>query len=401
MKERVLKFVRSHKKVLLVSLASFLILGTSGAGYYLNIRKNPLGADTNKKAEENYLPQVNDAAKEQAESKSGAAKKAVKQNPPKVGGGGLSSSTRTNSDGSTTTGVSIGGTGDTSPSPQCGLGAGSPSGICYVDEVGSYGSLGDVLKDYLATLRWSNEIGSLYEISVVDAGASGWGGMYSAYYNMSGGDITSAYGWITLNVYYYKDSPYFVDYMKLVLSHEYGHHYTLWHKWVDMNLPIGVRLPDEYYNIRPLSKANTATDYSLGWSNCELEIIAEDYSYFYSGYGLHAMKDTRGYPSGATRTWLNNMASFVDNAPTVSITTPTNGATISATITFSATANDDLSVSKVSFYINDALLADDTSSPYETSLNTASYPNGSYILKAIAYDAIHNTPATITVNISN
>jgi len=113
------------------------------------------------------------------------------------------------------------------------------------------------------------------------------------------------------------------------------------------------------------------------------------------------MAGSRGYPSGATLTWINNMASFSDNPPIVSITAPVNGATIAGIVTFSASAGDDLGVTKVSFYINDVLLFEDVGAPYETSLNTSDYVNGSYTLKAVAYDMSHNTPATISVNISN
>jgi len=402
MKERVLRFIRSHKKVTVIAIASFLLLTSSALGYYLHFRNNQVGADTNAPAEKNYLPGIKDTGDSSSSDSKGKsnAKSAIKQNPPKTGGGGLSSSTRTNPDGSQTTSVIIGGSGDTETPGPCG--GSSPQNICFVDETGQNGALESILKNYLATLRYSNELSSLYEVAIVNAGASGWTGYWAGGYTMApSGDITSAYGYIVLNTYYYQGSPYYNDYMKLTFSHEYGHHYTLYHKWVDMNLPIGVRLPDEYYNIRPLSKANTATDYSLGWSNCELEIIAEDYSYFYSGYGYHAMAGSRGYPSGATLTWINNMASFSDNPPIVSITAPVNGATIAGIVTFSASAGDDLGVTKVSFYINDVLLFEDVGAPYETSLNTSDYVNGSYTLKAVAYDMSHNTPATISVNISN
>ena len=399
-----INLIRSHKKTFLISLITLVVLGSSGLGYYLQFRHRPTKADQNTPSEEKFLPIIPAAppVSQSDSTKKQAAKQAIKAAPPKTGGGGMSSSTKTNADGSQTTSVDIGGSGAAEPAAQCGLGATSPSGICYVDEVGSYTALGSILKDYLNTLKWSNEIGSLHEIAVVDAGDTGWTGLYSAYYNASSGDITSAYGWITLNVYYYKTSPYFNDYMKLVLSHEYGHHYTLWHKWVDLNLDVGARFPDSYYAVRPLSKVNTATDYSLGWASCELEIIAEDYSYLYSGYGYHAMAGARGYPSDpGTRTWIANLASFVDSAPTISITAPAGDATLSGTATFSASATDDLGVSKVAFYINDALISEDSSGPYEISINTLEYPNGDYTLKALAYDISHNTPATISVHISN
>lgn len=338
------------------------------------------------------------------------AKQTVTKNPPAKPKKG-SSSTRTNSDGSKTTLVSDGNinsgdAGRVSSIPP----ASSIAAISYRDETGQNAALESILKDYLSnTLKWSNEVGQMREIIVRDAGATGWTGLYSGGYTIApSGDITSAYGWITLNVYYYKTSPYFNDYMKLTFSHEYGHHYTLYHKWVHWDLPEGTRFPDAYYTIRPLSKATTATDYSLGWSNCEAEIIAEDYSYLYSGYGYHAMSGTYSYPSNpGTKNWLNALPSGpgapppANNPPTVSITAPASGATVSGTIAFSADASDDYGVSKVSFYVNDSLSAEDSSSPYSISLNTAAYANNTYTLKAVASDGTQTAQATISVTFNN
>jgi hypothetical protein len=242
---------------------------------------------------------------------------------------------------------------------------------------------------------------------MVDCSSCGYAGLYSGSYLSNGADIYKAFGFITLNVAYYKDSPYFVDYMKLVLSHEYGHHYTLYHRWVDLDIPYGDRFPDAYYNIRPLSKATTATDYSKGWGNCDVEIIAEDYSYFYSTYGYHGMSGTYGLPSGATSTWIQNMSLSSPEVPAdstppaVSITAPTSGATISGSQTFAADASDNVGVTRVEFYVDSTLVYTDTETPYQTSLVTGSYSNGAHTLKAKAYDTAQSAESTISVTISN
>ena len=58
-------------------------------------------------------------------------------------------------------------------------------------------------------------------------------------------------------------------------------------------------------------------------------------------------------------------------APTVSITAPANGATVSGTVTVSATASDNVGVVGVQFLLDGANLgAEDTSSPYSISWNT-------------------------------
>jgi hypothetical protein len=253
----------------------------------------------------------------------------------------------------------------------------------------------------------------MYQITIRNAGDTGWEGQYQASYSTnSSGDIVSAFGYIVLNVYYHKDSPQFYDYMKLVLSHEYGHHYTLYHKWVDLNLPAGVRFPDSYYSTRHLSKAATATDYSLGWGNCEVEIIAEDYSYFYSGYGYHAMSEVHGYPSVTTKTWLSNLATSASGGsvaepisdttpPVVSITQPSIGSSLTGSVTLKASASDNVGVVKVGFYVNNDLIAEDAAAPYETTVNTGAYSDGNYALRAVAYDSSQSAESSVSVTFSN
>ncbi len=287
-------------------------------------------------------------------------------------------------------------------------GAGAASAITYNDTTGRYPNLGDTLKSYLSNnLLWtSSDLSYMYEIEMIDCSDCGYGGLYTGSYIANGSNITSAFGWIKLNVYGYESSPNFEDYMKLILSHEYGHHYTLYHKWVDYNLPQGERFPEEYYSVRPLSYETTAVDYSLGWGNCEAEVIAEDYSYLFSGYGQHAMSGTYGLPSQATRTWLYGMSGAIPEpedttAPTVSVTSPVNGSEVSGPVIIQASASDNVSVTHVDFYIDGALLAADSSSPYETSWNTAVYSNGSHTIMVKAHDQYQNSETSISVTINN
>jgi len=91
-----------------------------------------------------------------------------------------------------------------------------------------------------------------------------------------------------------------------------------------------------------------------------------------------------------------------DNPPSVQITSPQNGATISGQVTIQITASDDNGVSKVELYIDTTKLAELTSSPYTYSLNTNSYSNGTHIIKAIAYDTINQQSVhQVSVVISN
>jgi hypothetical protein len=92
-----------------------------------------------------------------------------------------------------------------------------------------------------------------------------------------------------------------------------------------------------------------------------------------------------------------------NEAPTVSVTAPANGATVSGTISLTAAASDDISVSGVRFKVNGVNHnAEDLSVPYSTSLDTTTLNNGSHTISATSRDAEGlNTTATVTVTVSN
>ncbi len=88
--------------------------------------------------------------------------------------------------------------------------------------------------------------------------------------------------------------------------------------------------------------------------------------------------------------------------PTVSISSPTSGATVSGTVNVAATATDKTGITKVEFYLDSALQIADTSSPYAWSWNTVSSTNGSHTVMAKAYDVAGKTAsASVTVSVSN
>lgn len=77
-------------------------------------------------------------------------------------------------------------------------------------------------------------------------------------------------------------------------------------------------------------------------------------------------------------------------APTVDVTAPAAGSTVSGTVSITASASDDVGVSQVEFYVDGALVGSDASAPYSFSWNTASVANGTHALKARALDAAGN-----------
>lgn len=86
-------------------------------------------------------------------------------------------------------------------------------------------------------------------------------------------------------------------------------------------------------------------------------------------------------------------------APTVSITTPSNNAALSGTVTINAAATDNLLVAGVQFYVDGtALGAEDTSAPYSATWDTVNVI-GPHVISAIARDSAGNTAASAPVTI--
>jgi len=72
----------------------------------------------------------------------------------------------------------------------------------------------------------------------------------------------------------------------------------------------------------------------------------------------------------------------------------------SGTITFNATASDNVGVSKIEFYVDGALKGSATAAPWTLSFNSTGLSNGSHTLTAKAYDAANNSSTSTGVNFS-
>jgi len=104
--------------------------------------------------------------------------------------------------------------------------------------------------------------------------------------------------------------------------------------------------------------------------------------------------------------------SFDTGSPTATITSPSNGATVLGTITFSATASDAVNSSStdtvgvigLQFLLDGASMTGVLSGPgpYSIGWNTTSATNGQHTLTAIATDEVGNTgSASVTVTVNN
>jgi hypothetical protein len=87
--------------------------------------------------------------------------------------------------------------------------------------------------------------------------------------------------------------------------------------------------------------------------------------------------------------------------PTVAITSPTNGATVSGSLAVSASASDNVGVTKVDFSVDGTVKASDTASPWGFSLDTSSLSSGTHTISARAWDAAGNSSlSSVSVTIS-
>jgi uncharacterized repeat protein (TIGR02059 family) len=86
--------------------------------------------------------------------------------------------------------------------------------------------------------------------------------------------------------------------------------------------------------------------------------------------------------------------------PVVAITFPANLATISNTITVTATATDANGIVSVVLYVDGVSFSTDTSSPYSFGLDTTSLTNGAHTLVARAIDPNGNIGVSATVNVT-
>src|SRR4029079_17731219 len=90
-------------------------------------------------------------------------------------------------------------------------------------------------------------------------------------------------------------------------------------------------------------------------------------------------------------------------APSVSVTAPLEGATVSGPITIAASASDDVGVAGVQFQIDGASFGlEVTSPPYAVVWDTTTAVNGAHVLAAIARDGSGNrTTAAVAVAVAN
>ncbi len=98
------------------------------------------------------------------------------------------------------------------------------------------------------------------------------------------------------------------------------------------------------------------------------------------------------------RFWgLDNLDS---TPPSVSISAPTQGEVVSATLSITASASDAVGVDRVEFLVDGAVLASDNAAPYSVSWNAAMAANGTHTLQARAFDLAGNSASSIAITVT-
>lgn len=140
---------------------------------------------------------------------------------------------------------------------------------------------------------------------------------------------------------------------------------------------------------------DTVAPYSYNWDTTQL------------ANGTHTLTAKARDAAGNTATSAA-LTVTVNNsditAPTVSITGPTTGSSVSGTINITANASDNVGVAGVTFYLDGVAMGpEDTASPYSYSCDTTKIANGTHTLTAMARDAAGNTAtsAAVAVTVNN
>ena len=109
-----------------------------------------------------------------------------------------------------------------------------------------------------------------------------------------------------------------------------------------------------------------------------------------------------GCGGGAGNASSGGSNSSGDNTPpTVSITSPSNNATVSGTIVVTASASDNVAVASVQFQVDNANVGSAVSSaPYNYSLDTTTVSNGTHTLNAVAVDTSGNSAKSAAINVT-
>ncbi|HEV2202542.1 MAG TPA: S8 family serine peptidase [Bryobacteraceae bacterium] len=134
----------------------------------------------------------------------------------------------------------------------------------------------------------------------------------------------------------------------------------------------------------------TASPYTCGWNSG---------NYTNGRHNVSATaRDSLGNSTTATVTVTVSNGTDV-TPPSVSITSPLPGTTVSKSVTVTTSATDNVGVVSVDLYVDGARIATDTAAPFNFTWNTSHFAHGSHTLQAAAHDAAGNTGTSALVTV--
>ena len=140
---------------------------------------------------------------------------------------------------------------------------------------------------------------------------------------------------------------------------------------------------------------NGANGWSVSWDTTDV------------GNGPHTITATAtdtGDQSTESAPVSVTVDNFVDQPPSVTITSPEEDEEVSGTVTIAADASDDVEVTQVAFRVGTTALGidDDGSDGWSTTWDTTTVPNGDYTITATATDSSGQTDSDqVTVAVAN
>ena len=111
-----------------------------------------------------------------------------------------------------------------------------------------------------------------------------------------------------------------------------------------------------------------------------------DNGYLWIGYETFLNEDAGVYCCKLVDSYNEDVRQRFLQPPSITITAPSDGATVSGTTDFAADVTDNTAVELVEMYIDGEMVADFTSEPYEYSWDTTDYHGGAHTLKVYAED---------------
>ncbi|MCK4428911.1 MAG: hypothetical protein KAU95_00940, partial [Candidatus Aenigmarchaeota archaeon] len=185
------------------------------------------------------------------------------------------------------------------------------------------------------------------------------------------------------------------------------------------NLPpeVNITSPENLTEVRGNITLNATIEDKAGNGNSSTYFYNDSSWHLLNGLGINWYKiiNTTAYSDGnnticvrandtVNRTGEDCIILTIDNTPpTVSITSPQNGANVSGTINITTNANDDTTgVGRVEFYLNGTNIGNDTSPDGGGSINydASGESDGTYNIYAIAYDLLNNSNQSSNISIT-